>query len=738
MAIRMTGLTSGLDTESIVAALVSAQKMKGTKVQNKLTKSEWSEEIWKGLNTKLYSFYTKELTKFKTQGSYLTKKATSSKESAVTATATNTAANGSHSLEVRSLASSQNVTSAKIENATSSIKSLTELGMAEGTVIKLATADEKKSTQLEVTGSTTIADFVSACKSIGLNANFDTKQQRIFISSASSGADQGFSITTGTSKRAEADKEIKNLISNATGTDDAIYDNYVSAADTIKAKLKSKIEGSSDPNDTMTNAAIDILGCVRGKHSGADKQQKLDKYGITADEYQAFENTFKAAKAVDDADPNDSQSTGTLNDAMSDYLGDVVSASELRQTFDTYAASSDKIFLKSELNSAYDTLKSLTSEQFTELKTLAADDTITEDDITAAGLTKEQVNNYKLLIQHVNQVEFDKQMEIYAKNEIAGATKLPDGNSQLTKLGLDEMVATKDGKQADISSTGFSVKWANDAVIKLDGAELTGNSNTFSVNGLTLNLTATTWNKTDSNYDEIQINVTNDTDTAYKMVKDFVKKYNELLDEMNKMYNAKSAKGYDPLTDEQKEAMSDDEVEKWETKIKDSLLRRDDTLNSVISVMRSSLQTTTEVDGKKYSLASFGIRTSSDYTEKGKLHIYGDEDDETYATEKQLLKTALEENPEAVMKTLADAGQSLYDAMTKKMAKTSLSSALTFYNDKKMDDDQKAYKKQISALEDKLNDLEDRYYKQFTAMEKAMTKMQNSASVFGTYYGNNS
>ena len=103
-----------------------------------------------------------------------------------------------------------------------------------------------------------------------------------------------------------------------------------------------------------------------------------------------------------------------------------------------------------------------------------------------------------------------------------------------------------------------------------------------------------------------------------------------------------------------------------------------------------------------------------------------------------MLRAALEENPEAVMKTLAEAGQSLYDAMTKKMAKTSLSSALTFYNDKKMDDDQKAYKKQISSLEDKLNDLEDRYYKQFTAMEKAMTKMQNSASVFGTYYGNNS
>ena len=54
MAIRMTGINSGLDTDSIIEALVSAQKAKVTKVQNKLTKSEWTEDIWKDLNTKLY------------------------------------------------------------------------------------------------------------------------------------------------------------------------------------------------------------------------------------------------------------------------------------------------------------------------------------------------------------------------------------------------------------------------------------------------------------------------------------------------------------------------------------------------------------------------------------------------------------------------------------------------------------------------------------------------------------
>ena len=247
----------------------------------------------------------------------------------------------------------------------------------------------------------------------------------------------------------------------------------------------------------------------------------------------------------------------------------------------------------------------------------------------------------------------------------------------------------------------MSLVAAQNAEIVLDGATLQDSSNSFSVNGLTIELKNVTEGK------QITLNTTSDTDSVYKMVKDFVKTYNEILEELNKKYSAESARGYDPLTDEQKEAMSEDEIEKWETKIKDSLLRRDGTLHSIISTLRSSLLTTTKIDGVSYSLSSFGIVTSSDYTEKGKLHIMGDEDDDTYATETNKLKAALEENPEAVMKTLSEAGQSLYDALTKKMAKTSLSSALTFYNDKQMTTQQTTYKKQISELQKKLTAMED-------------------------------
>ena len=72
MPLRMTGMTSGLDTDSIVSALMEAQTTKKTKVENKKTKLEWTQNIWTGLNKKLYSFYTDSAGKMRFQSSYQT------------------------------------------------------------------------------------------------------------------------------------------------------------------------------------------------------------------------------------------------------------------------------------------------------------------------------------------------------------------------------------------------------------------------------------------------------------------------------------------------------------------------------------------------------------------------------------------------------------------------------------------------------------------------------------------
>ena len=47
---------------------------------------------------------------------------------------------------------------------------------------------------------------------------------------------------------------------------------------------------------------------------------------------------------------------------------------------------------------------------------------------------------------------------------------------------------------------------------------------------------------------------------------DFFKEYNEVLKAMEEGYNAPSAGSYEPLTDEEQEALTDKQIEKWQEK----------------------------------------------------------------------------------------------------------------------------------------------------------------------------
>ena len=234
----------------------------------------------------------------------------------------------------------------------------------------------------------------------------------------------------------------------------------------------------------------------------------------------------------------------------------------------------------------------------------------------------------------------------------------------------------------------------------------------------------------------VTFSVENDIEAVYNSIKSFLKEYNAVMKEMNTLYNADSAKGYEPLTSEQKEAMTDDEVKLWEDKIKDSLLRNDSTLGSIKDAMRNAMMSTVEYDGKKYALSSFGIMTSTDYTEGGLLHIYGDPDDSVYSDKDDKLKKALADDPDAVIATFTEVFGNLRKTMSTKMsAKPNYSSALTFYDDIKMKTDIKSYDKDIEEWEDKLAQIEDNYYKKFTAMETALAKLQSQQNSLASLFG---
>lgn len=279
-----------------------------------------------------------------------------------------------------------------------------------------------------------------------------------------------------------------------------------------------------------------------------------------------------------------------------------------------------------------------------------------------------------------------------------------------------------------------------DSEIYLNGIKYTGSSNSYSINGL--NITAQVVTDTDgkaSDANAISITTSTDTQGIYDKIKDFLSQYNSLINEITSLYNADSAKGYEPLTDDEKDAMSDTEVEKWEQKIKDSLLRRDDNLESLMSAMTSAMSGAVEVNGKKMYLSNFGIKTleylNAPANQQNAYHIDGDEDDANSSGNADKLMTAITNDPDTVINFMQGLAENLYDSIHKKMQTSSLSSIYTVYNDKEMASEYSDYTSIIKKWEEKLQDKEDYYYKKFSSMETALSKLNSQTSSLSGLFG---
>ena len=311
------------------------------------------------------------------------------------------------------------------------------------------------------------------------------------------------------------------------------------------------------------------------------------------------------------------------------------------------------------------------------------------------------------------------------------------GNGALSKLGLQ--VATETQKaDANFDQTQYASKVdGDDAVIYLNGAKFTGDTNTFKVNGLTI----TALDETKDN--EVTLTTTTDTSGIYDMIKNMISQYNKAINEIDKYYGADSVRKYSMLTDEQKEAMKDTEVEEYENKIKSGLLRSDNTLASLRNLFSSSTSSGIEIDGHTYYLSDFGIGTGSYFdtadNEKHALHIDGNKDDAQFKDKTDKLSEMIASNPDLVTKFFSQLSQDLYsklDGASKSVE--GYRSYGSFYDDKKMKSDYDGYKTTIKNLEDKANDYEDRLYKQFSSMESALANLQKKSSALAGLLGTSS
>lgn len=266
-------------------------------------------------------------------------------------------------------------------------------------------------------------------------------------------------------------------------------------------------------------------------------------------------------------------------------------------------------------------------------------------------------------------------------------------------------------------------------------------TNTFTIDGVTYTLK----NTTPEGMAPITITVAQDVDKAYNAIKNFVDKYNELIDKINGKLNEERFRDYLPLTDAQKKEMSEKEIELWEQKAKSGLLRGDSILQNIVYSMRRALSDA--VAGVSISLSSIGITTGS-YSERGKLHI-----------DEAKLKEALRNNPEQVMqlfikKSSIDYSPNLdstsrtqrynesglmyriYDVLMDNirttrdqygrkgvlLEKAGVVGDITEFQNM-MDAELKRLDKRIDAVVEAMIRQENKYWAQFTALEKAIQKM---------------
>lgn len=794
---RVSGMVSGMDTESVVKAYVQNYIDKKDKIKKSQTKLTYKQDAWKALNTKVYSLYNK-VGNLRFSNSYNLKKTSVSDASKASVTASSNAVIGTQTLKIKQLAKAGYLTGAQLGKKTTEDSTMSSLGYKGGDTsisVRVGSGEEKT---IDIKADTKISDVINELKKAGVNASFDSNNKRIFVSAKNSGKDNDFAITAnsatgqaaltslGLLTTAAADmKGYANNAAYAMATDGGSYyeldedgnikyDNEGKAivrdgAVYSEAKTKENITNiltnlanayeenpALSAEKTLLNAKIDFTNAK----NKVDEVRALDIAGVTGQQLIDLVNAGADGAVYVDEDGNTYKNVKTLEDGSKLYYNDSEEGADTK----TVAAGED------ELAKVADTVKDMAKTLGLITTNTDGEGVETEDDskytdfINANTAYNKVVNDETIDVDEyfLEETELTEAQErvsvIDAK--IASNNEYIADNSYWDKKDYSEYydesgIAIDNEKLAvavdeifnkiqygfDVingtipldGNAGATRVSAQDAIIELNEAEYTSSTSNFSINGLNINALAETGDST------ITINTTQDNQGIYDKVKDFLSTYNEIINEMQSLYNADSAKGYDPLTDEQKEEMSEKEIEKWEDKIKSAILRRDSGLGTLITKMTQAMSSPIQINGRGYSLSDFGIQTlgylNAPKNEQYAYHIYGDEDDSATASKPDKLMEMINSDPDTVIEYMQSLASNLYNAVGAEMKSTNLRSAYTVYNDKEMAKDQTSYEKLIKQWEEKIADMEDRYYKKFSKMESTLAKLQSSTNALSGLMG---
>jgi flagellar hook-associated protein 2 len=692
---RIGGLASGMDIDQIVGDLMKAERMPLNKLKQQKQVLEWKRDDYRSMNNLLLNFRT-ELTNMKLTTKYRARSVTSTNSDLVTATASSAASQSSYTIK--------NVS----QLATAATKVSTSSIAATGQ--KVDASQSLYSQQANLAGG---SGFTWTDGSIG---------SQTFIAD---GAKDKFTI----SKNAEEIVDLTKIADMTVKVNGKVYTVVAGDTTTTPASPDKVIIDSSGnlkfSGPITKDAKIEFNYVLKNK---------VEQKTLSADtaEWQLGATFINGSNFSLDITKTDGVTTNYKLSGVADPEGFIALADSSAKQIGKINLDTGKVIFEPALSSGI-SVKASYQQRYTSFD-------LTTETSTGQKTEKFLISGSDTLNQVINKVNNSKVGVSMFFDSFSGnisLTRTETGNfsnGNLDNLNTADQIKATGLFATDILKLSSTETYGTNAKFNINGMDTSRSSNTFEMNGVTFTLKQSSTDPAVST----SLSISNDTNQVFDNIKAFVEKYNELIDKIQKKTSEEHYRSYDPLTDEQREDLSEKQQEQWEEKAKSGLLKRDSILTGVLGSMRSNFYAPVknpDVDPLMNQLASIGIKTTANYLEGGKLVI-----------DEAKLKKAIEDNPESVENFFRGNGTTsddqgivhrLYDTVNgamdklKERAGNSFSTTKQFTLGRQLDN----VNSQINRFEDRLVQVEDRYWRQFTAMEKAIQRANSQSSYLMQQFG---
>jgi len=736
---RITGTNSGLDVDALVKSALTTQQNKIDKQTQDKKILEYQQEQYKQIMSDASGFYDKYFDILKTgnfmsTSTYQTESFTSSDNGKVTAKGFAGASVEDYTVNVTQLAAKASITLADGQTADqtmtfgSGANLVTLDAFAVGSDVGKTAAENAATTianynakiiakKAELNSDLTTADAAGKLiiqqqlKSLNVTATYSEFNKGI-VFTANQMDEGGFTLNGDSA----IDKELQGTITKGESSYTLTGTSNIVTVDNVQFTFKGVTTSTSDitkssitsllGNDiTKTSKEYTLTG--NSKITIADDVTTITKDDGTTlgvAETMLFTTTGGTAMTIKGDGTFTISAADITTSSITDLLGDNITTTLQKDGGDTeYTITNGvKITIASDgtktiKDSSGTTLNPTDTMSFTTTDgttmTIKGDGTFTSN-ITTSSMSSPFGN------------DITKTAEEYTLTDNSKIKIADDGTTTITKADETTLGANE--------SMEFTTIDGSKMTIKGDGT-ITTNQNQVTLTG-----------KTDV------------TELKDKIVS-FVNDYNTLIQGINKKLYENRDKDYMPLTDAQKEAMTEDQITAWEKKAQTGLLRKDSDLERITNAMKSAMSSV--MSGSGSYLESIGITPVKDYTDKNGM----------FTVDESKLTQALEENAGnvkdlftressttdngGVLTQLKSALYNEFKTSTSSLAKkVGLVGSSTEYNNTLTNN---IYKKKllIADLNSSLSDKEDSLYKKYSNLETALQTLNSQQASLSSMLG---